>query len=70
MRLLTSSEGDAPRDDKTLRLLKLKHPPSSSDLALPGPPQEDDALHAVTGGEYTLSVVGGLRRVAAEEAEA
>ena len=47
VRLLASSEGVAPRDDNTLRLLKLKHPPSPADLALPDPPGEDEALPAV-----------------------
>ena len=49
VRLLASSEGVAPRDDNTLRLLKLKHPPSPADLALPDPPGEDEALPAVAG---------------------
>ena len=32
--LLASSEGVAPRDDTTLRMFKLKHPPSPAVLAL------------------------------------
>ena len=36
VRLLACSEGVAPRNYNTLRLLKLKHPPSPADLTVAG----------------------------------
>ena len=56
----------APRDDNTLRLLKLKHPPSPADLALPDPPGEDDALPAVAGEEDIRKALSSFRPGSAE----
>ena len=61
LRLLASSEDDASRDDNTLRLLKLKHPPSPADLALPDPPGEDDALPAAAGEEDIRKALSSFR---------
>ena len=40
VRLLASSEGHAPKNGETLRLLEQKHPPAPGDLSLPEPPED------------------------------
>ena len=41
VRLLASAEGHAPQDDRTLGLLREKHPPAPENLSLPDEPNDD-----------------------------
>ena len=68
IRLLTSTESIAPRNDETLNLLKQKHPSTPEDLTLPAPPTEDmpalTALGKKDGGVRPIAVGSTLRRLA------
>ena len=49
VRLLASSEGHAPKNEETLRLLQQKHPPAPGDLSLPDPPGDEYPTNTVSG---------------------
>ena len=51
VRLLTSEEEHAPRDDRTVNLFGRKAPPAPNDLRLPLPPDDSLAGPVVTGEE-------------------
>ena len=61
VRLLTSTEGLAPRDDNTAALLQRKHPPSPEDLSLPAPPDDDFPAPTVATEESVRRALASFR---------
>ena len=49
VRMLASSDDIAPRDDRTLEMLRQKHPPAPEDLSLPEPAGEDYPPPTIVG---------------------
>ena len=61
IRLLTSTESIAPRNDETLNLLKQKHPSTPENLTLPAPPTEDMPAPAVARVEDVRKALASFR---------